>query len=82
MACFVVPAVEAVAVTAAYLAAKKHEQKISAPKLADGNEAPKAEANITWSKRLSWLMGLLWAEFCCLRLSISGTVRLYPSRPS
>ena len=60
MACFVVPAVEAVAVTAAYLAAKKHEQKISAPKLANGNEAPKAEANITWSKRLSWLMGLLW----------------------
>ena len=31
MACFVVPAVEAVAVTAAYLAAKKHEQKLSAP---------------------------------------------------
>lgn len=60
MACFVVPAVEAVAVTAAYLAAKKHEQKISAPKLANGNEAHKADADITWSRRLSWLMGLLW----------------------
>lgn len=60
MACFVVPAVEAVAVTAAYLAAKKHEQKLSAPKLADGNTAVEAKAGITWSKRLSWLMGLLW----------------------
>ena len=33
MACFVVPAVEAVAVTAAYLVAKKKEQKIATPKL-------------------------------------------------
>ena len=59
MACFVVPAVEAVAVTAAYLAAKKHEQKISAPKLSEGEHTENRPA-ITWSKRLSWLMGLLW----------------------
>lgn len=60
MACFVVPAAEAIIVTAAYVAAKKKEQKIEAPKLADGNQFAKAEAKITWSKRLSWLMSLLW----------------------
>ena len=60
MACFVVPAVEAVAVTAAYIAAKKHEAKIVAPKLSEGNGFSENEKKITWSKRLSWLMGLLW----------------------
>ncbi len=60
MACFIVPAVEAVVVTAAYLAAKKSEQKIEAPKLADGNKFASDEPKITWSKRLGWLLGLLW----------------------
>ena len=60
MACFIVPAVEAVVVTAAYLAAKKSEQKIETPKLADGNKFASDEPKITWSKRLSWLLGLLW----------------------
>lgn len=59
MACFIVPAVEAVAVTAAYLAAKKHEQKIVAPAHSQSEIAEK-EVKITWSKRLSWLMALLW----------------------
>ena len=60
MACFIVPAAEAIVVTAAYLAAKKSEQKIQAPKLADGNKFAQDEVKITWSKRLSWLMSLLW----------------------
>jgi len=61
MACFLVPGVEAIAVTAAYVAVKKHEEKkLSAPKLANGENTAIGEANITWSKRLSWLMGLLW----------------------
>lgn len=60
MACFIVPATEAIVVTAAYLAAKKSEQKIQAPKLADGNKFAQDEVKITWSKRLSWLMSLLW----------------------
>ena len=60
MACFVVPAVEAVVVTAAYLSARKREQKIQSPALADGNHFEKDEVKITWSKRLSWLLGLLW----------------------
>ena len=60
MACFVVPAVEAIVVTAAYVAANKKEQKIEAPKLADGNRFATEEVKLTWSKRLSWLLGLLW----------------------
>ena len=60
MACFVVPAAEAIVVTAAYIAAKKSEQKIQAPHLAQGNKFETEEPKITWSKRLSWLMGLLW----------------------
>ena len=60
MACFVVPAAEAIIVTAAYVAAKKKEQKIEAPKLADGDKFESDEVKITWSKRLSWLLGLLW----------------------
>ena len=60
MACFVVPAAEAIVVTAVYLAAKKREQKIEAPKLADENKFAADDVKITWSKRLSWLLGLLW----------------------
>jgi hypothetical protein len=60
MACFLVPAAEAIVVTAAYIAAKKSEQKIQAPKLADGNKFASEDVKITWSKRLSWLLGLLW----------------------
>lgn len=60
MACFLVPAAEAIVVTAAYVVAKKKENKIEAPKLAEGNTLETHEAKITWSKRLSWLMGLLW----------------------
>ncbi|MBQ3905019.1 MAG: hypothetical protein II744_08590 [Eubacterium sp.] len=60
MACFIVPAAEAIVVTAAYIAAKKSEQKIQAPHLAQGNKFETEEPKITWSKRLSWLLGLLW----------------------
>ncbi len=60
MACFVVPGAEAIVVTAAYLVAKKAEQKIASPNLANENKFENNEVGITWSKRLSWLLGLLW----------------------
>jgi hypothetical protein len=60
MACFLVPAAEAIVVTAAFIAAKKSEQKIQAPKLAEGDKFAHDDVKITWSKRLSWLLGLLW----------------------
>ena len=60
MACFVVPAAEAVVVTAAYFVAKHKEQKLEAPKLASEGKFESSEVKITWSKRLSWLLGMLW----------------------
>lgn len=60
MACFLVPAAEAIVVTAAFVAAKKSEQKIQTPKFADNNKFATNEVKITWSKRLSWLLSLLW----------------------
>lgn len=60
MACFVVPAAEAVVVTAAYFVAKHNEQKLEAPKLASEGKFESSEVKITWSKRLSWLLGMLW----------------------
>ena len=59
MACFIVPAAEAVVVSAAYLALKKRESKLSAPKR-EGAGIAAEENKLTWSKRLSWLMCLLW----------------------
>lgn len=60
MACVLVPAAEAIIVTAAYVAIKKKEQKIEAPRLAEGKSLPAEEPKIAWSKKLSWLLGLLW----------------------
>lgn len=60
MACFLVPAAEAIVVTAAFVVAKKSEQKIQTPKFADNNKFATNELKITWSKRFSWLLSLLW----------------------
>ena len=60
MACFIVPATEAVIATAAFVVAKKHEQKLAAPRLNEGGEISASDVKITWSKRLSWLLALLW----------------------
>ena len=60
MACVLIPAAEAVVVTAAYVVLKKREQKLEAPKLADSKTALSEEPKITWSKRLSWLLSMLW----------------------
>lgn len=61
MACFLVPAAEAIAVTIAYAAVKKKEQKIEAPKLGEGvTSALTDNSKIKWSKKLGWLMSLLW----------------------
>lgn len=79
MACFVVPAAEAIIVTAAYFAAKKRETKIEAKSFANG-EKFESENKITWSKRLSWLLGLLWGGVLLLAFEHiwHGEVLLYP----
>ncbi len=60
MACFIVPAVEAAVVTASYIAVKKREKKVEAVKLSTGHDFDNNENKITWSKRLSWLLAMLW----------------------
>lgn len=60
MACFIVPAVEAIAVTATYAIAKSKEQKLTAPKLENSNKLPSDEVKVSFSKKLSWLLSLLW----------------------
>lgn len=66
MACFAVPAAEAIIVTTAYFVAKRKEQKLQAPKLSGESTIKAQETKITWSKRLSWLMGLLWGGVALL----------------
>ena len=60
MACFLVPAAEAVVVTVAYAAIKKYEKKNDIPKLAEGDKISASDVKITWSRRLGWLLALLW----------------------
>ncbi len=62
MACFVVPAAEAILVTAVAYSLKKKEMKLSALKI-DGVQTPdfsEEPKKIKWSRKLSWLAGLLW----------------------
>lgn len=54
MACFIVPAVEAVAVTAAAQVVKKQEQRQTHA------EAAMARQHVAWSRKLTWLSMLLW----------------------
>ena len=59
MACFVVPAAEALAVTAVNAVLKKHDCKKAAEQgitLAEYNE----QHSERFSRKLSWLSGLLW----------------------
>lgn len=64
MACFVVPAAEAVIVTAAALIIKKKEQKLAAPKLEGASisdiQAEQEAKKPSVSKKLGWLARLLW----------------------
>lgn len=60
MACFIVPAVEAVVVTAAAVALKKREEKLQAPKLDGVQSVAVEEKKISVSKKLGWLAKLLW----------------------
>ena len=65
MACFVVPGTEAIVATAVLIAVKKHEQKLSAPSLGNGNAA-QTEKKTPFSKKLGWLCSLLWGGVALL----------------
>ena len=62
MACFIVPAVEAIAVSATYAVVKHKEKKMQTPSLKLENSAKieESENKVPFSRKLSWLMALLW----------------------
>lgn len=60
MACFTVTAAEAVVVTVAAYAVKKHEEKKAAKAGGDLPAAAGNEQKIAWSRKLKWLSWLLW----------------------
>lgn len=61
MACFIVPAVEAVAVTASYFAVKKKERKLELQKnTLGGVPVTEDSSKIKLSRKISWLMTMLW----------------------
>lgn len=63
MACFIVPTVEAIAVTAAVAALKKKEKaQLSTPdvNVPSSKNVISEAGGLSWSRRLSWLAYLLW----------------------
>ena len=61
MACFIVPAAEAVVVTAAAYAMKKSEEKKAAqPAGVKAADLATDERRIPWSRKFRWLSWLLW----------------------
>jgi hypothetical protein len=60
MACFLVPAGEAIVTTVVQKVAEKRERK-------DGGEKAK-KTGLTWSRRLSWLNKMLWGGTILLAL--------------
>ena len=60
MACFIVPAVEAVVVTAAAITFKKREMKLERAEHALHSAPESEQKKYTWSRKLTWLAALLW----------------------
>lgn len=60
MACFVVPAVEAVVVSAAAVLLKKREVKLARAEHAPHSALESKQKKYTWSRKLTWLAALLW----------------------
>ena len=60
MACFLVPAAEAIVVTTAAVLLKKHEQSKTQAHLSAGGADTKQPAATGFAKKLFWLADLLW----------------------
>lgn len=81
MACFAVPAVEAIVVTASYFAVKKKEQKLELKKNTLGGASVSEESSkIKFSRKISWLMTMLWGGVFLLVIDHiwSGEIVPYP----
>lgn len=76
MACFIVPATEAVITTvAAKVLQKKESQPEKVQVSFDGVTTTEA-VKIPFSRKLKWLNHLLWEVVPCLPLSMYGMARL------
>ncbi|WMJ76849.1 MULTISPECIES: hypothetical protein [unclassified Sedimentibacter] len=60
MACFLVPAAEAVVITVIKKSVKKKEISKINLKSDDGVPDIKTETGLSWSRKLNWLTNLLW----------------------
>lgn len=60
MACFVVPAVEAIVVSAAAITLKKRELKLERENASHADTLEQKQNKYTWSRKLTWLATLLW----------------------
>jgi hypothetical protein len=60
MACFLVPAVEAIVVTVATQAVKSKEKKSAGENGSSGAFGADIDTKNSFSKKLKWLSGLLW----------------------
>lgn len=81
MACFSVPAVEAIVVTASYFAVKKKEHNLELKKNTLGSTSVSEESSkIKLSRKISWLMTMLWGGVFLLIIDHiwSGEIVPYP----
>ena len=78
MACFVVPAVEAVVVSAVDKCTRKKE----APKDVSENAVAEISTVVPFRQKIKWLTRMLWGGVSFWRLNISGTVRSFRGSPS
>ena len=60
MACFLVPAAEAIVATVVAKAVQSKEKEPQALKIETGSEDIKTETRIPFSRKLKWLSNLLW----------------------
>ena len=80
MACFLVPTTEAIVMTIVKKSAKAKEAKMNTEVEADNAQSSaviseEGTAKIPFSRKLSWLTNLLWAEQDFLLSNMYGTVK-------
>ena len=80
MACFLVPAAEAIVVTAVYAVTKKKEQKEELPKFSKEKNLSNDKPVIPRSKKISWLMSMLWGGVLLLAFEhfYHGEIQPFP----
>lgn len=81
MACFLVPAAEAV-ITTVVAKVMKSKEKEETMKVSFADGAVEDATKIKFSTKLGWLNKLLWGALLCLLLSMYGMAKLFLSSHS